>query len=239
MAAVLDARNSGWEPMAGSLEANKVIGAVLTAGVVFMGAVVLSELLYRPGTIAENAFPISTGDDTDVADAAPEEEAVPLPVLLAAADPADGEGGFRACAACHTPEEGGANRVGPNLWDVIGRDIASHEGFNYSDALSAMDGPWTYENMFAFLERPQEWAPGTSMSYAGIRDPEDRAAMVAYLRSLSSDPAPLPEAEAAAVPEDEAAGATDGDANVEPETPAEEAADAEAGEDETEAAAGG
>ena len=93
--------------MAGSLEANKMIAGVLTAGVAFMGAVVLSDLLYHPDELAENAFPIVVDEGTAVAEAEPEAAPTPLPVLLASASAEDGQGAFRACAACHTPDEGG------------------------------------------------------------------------------------------------------------------------------------
>jgi cytochrome c len=183
--------------MAGSLEANKIVAGVLTAGIIVVATGVLSGLLYHPKTIAENAFPIATGGETEVAEAAPE-PVTPLPVLLASASAEDGQGTFRACAACHTPDEGGANRVGPNLWGVLGADIASHAGFNYSDALQGKDGEWTYEKLYEFLKAPSDWAPGTSMSYAGLRRSEDRANVIAFLRSLSDDPLPLPEPDAAA-----------------------------------------
>ncbi len=183
--------------MAGSLEANKIIAGVLTAGIIVVGASVLSDLLYHPRTLAENAFPIQTGEETAVAEAEPVQE-TPLPVLLASASAEDGQGTFRACAACHTPDEGGPNRVGPNLWGVVGRGIAAREGFSYSDALAGKEGEWTYENLYAFLKAPSDWAPGTSMSYAGLRKSEDRADVIAYLRSLANDPQPLPEPDAAA-----------------------------------------
>jgi cytochrome c len=203
--------------MAGPLEANKIIAGVLTGGVIFVGASVLSDLLYHPDELAEPAFPIAV-EDTAVAEAEPEPETEPLPVRLAAASADDGQSAFRACAACHSVEQGGANMVGPNLWDVMGAEIAAHEGFGYSDALAGKEGEWTYDKMDAWLENPNEWAPGTSMSYAGISDPQDRADMILYLRSLAEDPVPLPEPEAAAAA-DTAAGeetataeAADGDA---------------------------
>jgi cytochrome c2 len=192
--------------MAGTLEANKIIAGVLTAGVIFVGASVLSDLLYHPTQLAEPAYPVITEDATEMAEAEPEPQIEPLPVRLAAASAADGEGAFRACAACHSVEEGGANMVGPNLWNVMGAEIAAHEGFNYSDALAGKDGEWTWAKMDAWLENPNDWAPGTSMSYAGISDPQDRADMLAYLRTLATEPEPLPEPEAAE-PEDDAAAA--------------------------------
>src|SRR5690606_67584 len=115
--------------------------------------------------------------------------------LLAAADPEAGQRAGRVCIACHTFEEGGATRVGPNLWDVVGRPIASVEGFNYSEALqehAAEAGEWSFAELDAFLAAPRDHVPGTTMTFAGIRDEGQRADLIAYLRSLSNDPVPLP-----------------------------------------------
>jgi cytochrome c len=196
--------------MAKTLETNKVVAAVLTAGVIFVGASVLSDLLYHPTELAEPAYPVVTEEATDVAEAEAEPDVEPLPVRLASASAADGEGAFRACAACHNVEEGGAHMVGPNLWDIVAADIAAKDGFGYSDALAGKDGEWTWAKMDAWLENPSEWAPGTSMSYAGIKDPQDRADMIAYLRSLADAPEPLPEPETDADDGDTAA-TEDGD----------------------------
>lgn len=181
--------------MAGSLEANKVVAAVLTAGIIVVGVGVVADLLYHPETVAENAFPITVEGATEVAEAVDEPAPIPLPVLLANASAEAGAGAFRACAACHTVDEGGASRVGPNLWNIVGRDIAGYGGFRYSDALTGRDGEWTFEYLYEFIKAPRDWAPGTSMSYAGLRGSEDRADVIAYLRSLSDNPAPLPEVE--------------------------------------------
>jgi cytochrome c2 len=114
--------------------------------------------------------------------------------MVAAADPAAGEGAVRACMACHSFNEGGPNKVGPNLWDIVGTPIAHDDSFNYSQVFQEMkaDGmAWTYENLWAYLKNPREWAPGTKMAYAGVRQEQTKAEIIAYLRSLSNDPAPL------------------------------------------------
>ena len=184
--------------MASSLELNKLVAGVLTAGVIAMGAGVVASILYHPRGLEENAFKVidegAEGAETvDTADAAPEAS---LATLLASADPAAGETLGRQCTACHVFEEGGENRVGPGLWNVVGADIAAHDGFAYSDALAGIEGDWTYEALDGFLAAPRDWAPGTAMSYAGIRDAQDRANMIAYLQTLSNDPVPLPEPDA-------------------------------------------
>ena len=113
--------------------------------------------------------------------------------LLASADPAAGEKVFGKCKACHNAEKGGANQVGPNLWGVIGRPIAQHEGFSYSQALSSHAGAtWTYDELNSYLTSPKAWAPGTKMTFAGLNKPEERANVIAYLRTKSDSPPPLP-----------------------------------------------
>jgi cytochrome c len=108
--------------------------------------------------------------------------------LLAAASPDTGENIFRQCSACHTVDNGGANRVGPNLYGILGRTVASADGFRYSDALQELGDIWTPERLSAFLENPRDFAPGTRMSFRGLDSPEDRAAIIAYLNTQSDAP---------------------------------------------------
>lgn len=115
-----------------------------------------------------------------------------LGALLANADPHAGEQKARVCSSCHDFAQGGPNRIGPNLWGVVGRDIASRPGFSYSDAMSAQAGAWSYQRLFDYLESPARAMPGNKMSFAGLRRPEDRAAVVRYLGSLGPNPPPLP-----------------------------------------------
>ena len=100
----------------------------------------------------------------------------------------------RKCAACHSFDEGGANKVGPNLWNVVMRKAGSVEGFKYSSAMTEFgaDHSWTFEELNDFLAKPKAHLPGTSMTFAGLKKPDDRADVLAYLRSLSDSPAPLP-----------------------------------------------
>src|SRR5205085_11949057 len=113
--------------------------------------------------------------------------------LLPSADPKAGEATAKKCASCHDFTEGGPNKVGPNLYDVVDRPIASHPGFYYSDALGAKKADkWTYENLNQWLISPKAWAPGTKMTYAGDKDDKDRANIIAYLSTLSKSPKPFP-----------------------------------------------
>ena len=176
-----------------SLELNKIAAAVLTGGVIAMGSGFIADLLIYEDHLEESVYRVAGVEEpVDAsADAGPALEPV-LP-LLAAASVDDGEGLAKKCVACHSLEKGGANKVGPALWGVVGRKIGGLGDYSYSSALQeAPDEAWTYSALNGFLANPKEWAPGTKMSYAGISDVDDRAAMIVYLRSLSDDPQPLP-----------------------------------------------
>ena len=112
--------------------------------------------------------------------------------LLAAADAGDGKKAFRKCKACHTADKGGAHKVGPNLWDVVGRAKAGAQGYRFSGVLAGLGGAWSFADLDAFLAKPKAFAPGTKMSFSGVKKAAERAAVIAYLRSLSDSPKPLP-----------------------------------------------
>lgn len=128
--------------------------------------------------------------------AAMQEAPVDLGTLLASADAAAGQGKARVCITCHTLEQGEPNRMGPNLWGVVGRKIASHGGFAYSPALKAQQGTWSYERLDQYLASPARAVPGNKMAFAGLRRPADRAAVIKYLGTLGGN-APLPQPTAA------------------------------------------
>jgi len=117
----------------------------------------------------------------------------PLEPLLASADPARGEAyTHKICIACHNFKEGAGNKVGPNLYGVVGRDKASYAGYTYSAALKAKGGKWTYADLNTWLTKPSAYAPGTKMSYAGVQSPQLRADLIDYLNTLSPSPEPFP-----------------------------------------------
>jgi cytochrome c len=160
--------------------------------------------------IEHAAVTVHEGEAGAEAESAPAgEPEQPLPVLLAAADPAAGQAVAKRCASCHTFDNGGANKVGPNLWGIVGNHQAHLEGFAYSDAIKNLGGTWTYEDLDRYLASPKDYAPGTKMTFAGIKKATDRANLLAYLRTLSDAPVPFPEPSAAAAP---APAATTGEA---------------------------
>jgi cytochrome c len=218
--------------MAASLETNKALAALITAGIIASGSGVISRILYHPSMPEENAYVIQVAEgEAEAGETAAEAEVAPLPVVLAAASPEAGEAVAKKCAACHTFEQGGANKIGPALWGVVGRDIGAVEGFNYSDALLAKEGEWTFEALNAFIHDPKGFAPGTKMAFAGIQDPEDLADLLVYLRSLAEEPVPLPEVAEAEVVDDEAAeAASTTEVAAEPDPDAESAEGAAAEE---------
>jgi len=170
---------------------------VLVAGVAFLGSQLVADALVKPKALHQTAIKIDLpekgGTAVAAAPAAPEQ---PIAVLLASADAGRGEAGVRAqgCVACHSFNEGGKAGVGPNLYGVIGAPHGHMEGYIYSAALKGKQGPWTFDEMNAWLIKPSAYAPGTKMSYAGLSDGKKRADIIAYLRSLSHDPLPLPAA---------------------------------------------
>ena len=205
-----------------SLELNKVAAAVLTAGIVAMGSGFVAEVVFHKEAPEEDAFPIQVAAEGEEGGAAAGGPSAPQSILplIAKADPAAGEATTRACAACHSFDQGGPHKVGPNLYAIVGAQIAGADGFSYSDALNGMsDQAWTYENLDGFLKNPKEWAPGTKMSYAGISDAKKRAELIAWMRENDDDPIPLPSEEELAAAgggdqaaEGDAAEASDGEA---------------------------
>ena len=116
----------------------------------------------------------------------------PYADMIAAADKANGEKIFGQCRACHTVNEGDANRVGPNLWAIVGRDIAAIDAFSYSTAMAAEDGAWTVDRLFTYLENPRANIQGTKMVFRGIKDAQDRMDLIVWLNDFGGDAPEIP-----------------------------------------------
>lgn len=214
-----------------SMEKNKIFAAVLCAGIMAMLSGFIADQLVHADTLEEDAVAIEGLDGA--ASGGPAKPAGPDPImdLIATADIAKGEKLSKACAACHSFDQGGPDKVGPNLYGVLGGPKTHKAGFAYSSAMAAKGGSWGYDELNHFLYKPKAYVDGTKMNFNGIKKTADRAALIAWLRQQGSSSYPLPsaaqiEAEKAALappePEETAAAA------VAPETAAEEGMPAEA-----------
>lgn len=192
------------------LLSNKIAAAVLAALLLIFGLPQLTKALMGGGAHHGGGhgdeLHLAYGGDIQLetggghADAAPE---VGLAELLQNASASSGERRSALCKSCHTFEEGGADGTGPNLWNIVGRPVAGHAGFNYTGALKDFGGVWTYERLDAFIRNSQELVPGTAMAQR-IGKAEQRAELLAYMATLSANPVPFPQPEAAAPAHEEA-----------------------------------
>lgn len=183
-----------------SFEFNKILGAVLGTVILIMGVGFIADALYAPIEGEGPGYTLPEADDGSAAVAVVEVAAVPLAELLAASSASNGSRLIRSCAACHSVDQGGPNKSGPPLYDIVGASIGGNATFAYSDVLSQMnqDGSvWTYEALNSFIGSPKGFAEGTKMTYPGMRKEQDRADLLAYLQSLSETPVDFPAAEAA------------------------------------------
>lgn len=177
--------------MSNNLESNKIFAAVLVAGITAMLSGFVAKKLVHPHDLEKDAVPL---EGAAVISSGAPKVALPDPILdlIATADIAKGQKLSKACAACHSFDKGGPSKVGPNLWNVVNEPKGGKAGFSYSAALIEAGGAWDYDSLNYFLWKPKKYMPGTKMNYIGLKKPADRAAMIAWLRTLSSAPAGLP-----------------------------------------------
>lgn len=182
--------------MSHNLENNKILAAILVAGIVAMLAGFVAKQLVHPHELEKSVLEIDTSA-LEAASGGAAAPAGPEPILglLATADTKRGEALSKACLACHTFDQGGANKIGPNLYGIVNNHKAHAAGFAYSDTIKGMaekGETWTYQNLNHFLWKPAAYAKGTKMAYPGLKKPQDRADVIGYLRTLAGSPAALP-----------------------------------------------
>ena len=171
-----------------SLEANKIAAAILVGGMLTLSTGLIANMIYGGHEGAEEGGEKAAPAEP-AAKAAPVE---PISGLLASADTAKGQEIAKKCAACHSFGKGEKAKVGPNLYGVVGGPTAHMEGFNYDDAIKNLKTTWTYENINHFIDNPKGFAPGTKMTFPGLPKAQDRADVIAWLRTQSDNPPPLP-----------------------------------------------
>lgn len=182
---------------------NMIAGAVLSSLLVIFGMNTFVNILYPKGggpePEAEGTQQAGTtrapGAAAGGADA-PVQASQPIATLLATANPQAGETAAKVCVTCHSFEAGGANKIGPNLHNIVGRPVANVEGFAYSPALKAKGGVWDYELLSCFLANPKACIPNNKMAFRGLQKDGERADVIAYLRTQTDNPPPLPAAAA-------------------------------------------
>jgi cytochrome c len=183
----------------GDFELNKIVAAILIALLTIKGADLISNHLVHPKMLTENAFKIAGVPSTSSVSGTQTEKRGPAPIepLLAKANAQNGAIIFKKCTSCHTAEKGGPNKIGPDLYNVLNAQKGKHPGFTYSQAMEKKGGTWTYEDLNHFLYDPRAFLPGTKMSFAGLKNDQERADVIAYLRQQNDTPPPLPEVKAA------------------------------------------
>ena len=174
-----------------SFKINMYVGTLIGALLVFLLLGFFSDLIFVARGHDEHAA-LAFAVEIEEAEGGHGEAAIDWAALVAAADMARGQKLFGKCKACHKVEDG-VNGVGPSLWGVVDRDIASVAAYAYSDTLTGLDGNWNLDTLQAFLEAPKKYAPGTKMSFGGMKKPEDRVNVIVYLNEADGSPEPLTE----------------------------------------------
>lgn len=183
-----------------SFELNKILGALLGCILVLLSLNIAASALFAPVKPAKPGYAIAVKETGGDAKAGPQEAAQPIEALLASASAEKGQATAKQCAACHTFEKGGPNRVGPNLWGIVGRPKAAVAGFNYSAAMKAKGGAWTFDDLSQFIANPRGFVAGTNMTFAGLSRGAQRADMIEYLRKQADTPVEVPKVAGAPAP---------------------------------------
>ena len=171
---------------------NKIIVSIVLALVLILGINKITDVIFYVEKVEKSAYQVA--NVTTVANTTSVEassESGNIMALFASTNAEEGAKIFKKCAACHSITEGGANKIGPALWGVLGKPAGSVPGYKYSKAMAAHGKNWSFEEMNGFLIKPKDWIKGTKMSFAGLKKPEERAAVILYMNENSSSPLPL------------------------------------------------
>ena len=177
-----------------SFELNKIIAAVLMVALLVIGIGKISDVIFHvekpetPGYAVEDDQVVNAS----ISNLEPTEQKVDIAALMTMGDVTSGEKIFKKCAACHSIVKGGKNKIGPALYNVVGRQVGGVGDYKYSKALASYNKSWTFEELNGFLLKPSKWIKGTKMAYAGLRKESDRASVIKYLNQNSDSPKPLP-----------------------------------------------
>ena len=179
-----------------SFEINKIIASILLVALLIIGISKISNIIFKVDKLDSSAYKVELPDDgtkqLSKENTMKADEKVDISALMALGDITHGEKVFKKCSACHSIEAGGGNKIGPALYNVVGRKIAVVEDYKYSKALVEYKKNWSFEELNGFLIKPQKWIKGTKMAYAGLRKEKDRASVILYLNKYSDNPLPLP-----------------------------------------------
>ena len=178
-----------------SFELNKIIGAILLVALLVIGIGKVSNLVFKINKPEKSNYKVELdvksaeikGNEEPV-----QREIVDIAALLSTGDLAHGEKVFKKCSACHSIKSGGGNKIGPALYNVVGRKVGVLDDYKYSKALAEYEKNWSFEELNGFLLKPKDWIKGTKMAYAGLRKEKDRASVILYLNKYSDSPLPLP-----------------------------------------------
>jgi len=177
-----------------SFEINKIVAAILMVALLMIGIGKISGIIFyveKPKVLGYTVETNQVASNSNT-EAKTVEEKVDISALMAMGDAVSGEKVFKKCAACHSIIKGGKNKIGPALYNVVGRKVGDISDYKYSKALAAYGKEWTFEELNGFLIKPTKWVKGTKMAYAGLRKEKDRASVIKYLNKNSDNPLPLP-----------------------------------------------
>ena len=174
---------------------NKIIVSIVFAMILVLGINKAADVIFyieKPEKSAYQVANVTTVASTTSSETSSvSSESGNIMALFASTSAAEGAKVFKKCAACHSITEGGGNKIGPALWGVMGRSAGSVPDYKYSKAMVAYGKPWSFEEMDGFLIKPKEWIKGTKMSFVGLKNAKDRAAVILYMNQNTDNPLPL------------------------------------------------